>query len=162
LYWLVISEHAELTSGWAGNDGFGSYTKLPFQSFFAFSTSPETRASDGSIHSPYTQLLLDKVMEKDLPIESLFKSIRYELRKTGRKQIGQELTSLVYPYSFNYGQLEDGASLNYSENALADGKYLSTNGAFLKCLELFKSYNYYKQIDAIDIVSDLREASICL
>ena len=60
----------------------------------------------------------------------LFKSIRYELRKTGRKQIGQELTSLVYPYSFNYGQLEDGASLNYSENALADGKYLSTNGAF--------------------------------
>jgi len=69
-------------------------------------------------------------MEKDLPIESLFKSIRYELRKSGRKQIGQELTSLVYPYSFNYGQLEDGASLSYSENALADGKYLSTNGFF--------------------------------
>ena len=142
---------AENDRGWAGNDGFGSYTKLPFQSFFAFSTSPETSATDGSIHSPYTQLLLDKMMEKDLPIESLFKSIRYELRKTGRKQIGQELTSLVYPYSFNYGQLEDGASLNYSEYALADANYLSTNGAFLKCLELFKSYNYYKQIDAIDM-----------
>lgn len=41
---------AENDRGWAGNDGFGSYTKLPFQSFFAFSTSPETSASDGSIH----------------------------------------------------------------------------------------------------------------
>lgn len=152
---LLIMDACRLEAGdgrgLADKDGFGSYTKLPFQSFFAFSTSPETTASDGTIHSPYTQLLLDKMMEKDLPIESLFKSIRYELRKTGRKQIGQELTSLVHPYSFNYGQLEDGASLNYSENALADGNYHSTNGAFLKCLELFKSYNYYKQIDAIDM-----------
>lgn len=133
------------------NDGFGSNTSLPFQSFFAFSTSPETTASDGRIHSPYTQLLLQKMMEKDLPIESLFKSVRSEMRLKGLFQIGMEQTSLVVNYCFNHGQMEDGATLEYSEKALADSTFTSSNSAFVEVMELFKTYNYYRQQDALEL-----------
>ena len=135
--------------GFQANDGFGSNTKLPFQSFFAFSTSPETTASDGKIHSPYTQLLLEKMMEKDLPIENLFKSVRCEMRLKGLHQIGMEQTSLVVNYCFNHGQMEDGATLEYSEAALADSVFTSLNGTFVECLELFRTYNFYRQQDAL-------------
>lgn len=131
------------------NDGFGSNTSLPFQSFFAFSTSPETTASDGTIHSPYTQLLLEKMMEKNLPIESLFKSVRSEMRLKRISQIGMEQTSLVVNYCFNHGQMEDGATLEYSETALADSTFISSNGTLGECLKLFKTYNYYRQQDAL-------------
>lgn len=129
---------------------FGKSTKLPFQTLFAYSTSPEAKAGDGKEHSPYTALLLDKIMTKKLPVEELFKSVRRELRKT-RRQIGQEMTSLIDSYCFNYGQLEDGAVLDYSESALADEKFNSHNESFIKCVELFKSYNFYRQIDALDL-----------
>lgn len=137
--------------GVLGYRDFGKNTRLPFQTLFAYSTSPEANASDGSVHSPYTQVLLDNMMERDLPIEDLFKAVRRELRRTHGRQIGQELTSLIDSYSFNYGQLDDGATLEYSENALADENFNSNNESFEKCINLFKSYYYYSQIDALDL-----------
>lgn len=131
--------------------GFGTNTTLPFQSYFAFSTSPEAAASDGSIHSVYTQLLLQKMMTENLEIEKLFKSIRSDMRHAGNHQISCEQTSLVDSYCFNYGQLNNGAALPYSQAALEDASFVSPNMDFTQCLSLFKSYNYYKQNDAVKL-----------
>lgn len=139
------------TRGVLQHDGFGQNTKLPFQSIFAYSTSPDTTASEGLKHSLFTHFLLENVMEKNLPIEMLFKLVRQKMRNSGHDQISQELTSLVDTFSFNYGQMEDGAVLEYSEDALADYAFVSSNSTFEKCVELFKSYDYYRQQDALSI-----------
>lgn len=99
---------------------FGTMTtKLPYQTFLAFATSPETAALDGPKggHSPYTKHLLSLINNEHLPIEMLFKKVRQGLKSEGYDQLPWEHSCLINDFCFNHGQLSKYYEALYREDA---------------------------------------------
>ena len=72
--------------------------------FIAYSTSPNTKALDGTgRNSPYTAELLKRIDTKQLKIEDLFKQVRKGvLEKTNGQQLPWDQSSIVGEFFFNY------------------------------------------------------------
>lgn len=82
-------------------------TKLPFQTYLAFATSPYDGALDGKDkHSPYTKALLAEIGVKNQPIETTFKNIRKNIYKGKGTKLPWEHSCLVDEFCFNHGQLD--------------------------------------------------------
>ena len=105
---------------------FGTMTtKLPYQTFLAFATSPETAALDGPKggHSPYTKHLLSLINKENLPIEMLFKQVRQGLKSDGYDQLPWEHSCLINDFSFNHGQLSKYYDAQYREDSFKYENY---------------------------------------
>lgn len=87
---------------------FGTTTKVPFQTFIAYSTSPGKGAKDGTekTNSPFAAALLNHIGDKNLPVEMLFKTVRKEIQENGIDQLPWENSCLVDNFCFNHGQIE--------------------------------------------------------
>ena len=128
----------------------GSNIHLPYQTFIAYSTSPGATAKDGNIHSLYTAKLLEYIGEEGLSIEQLFKIVR----KNVYEQIGQlpwEHSCLIENYQFNHGQKSKYYGAKYIEEAFEDKRYNSDSAETNEIIRLFKTQNYYRQEDALNV-----------
>jgi len=87
---------------------FGVTSKIPYQTFIAYSTSPGRGAKDGTdtTNSPFAEALLKYIGEENLPIELLFKNIRKEIQNKGIDQLTWENSCLVDDFCFNHGQTD--------------------------------------------------------
>lgn len=126
--------------------------QAPAGTLIAFSTSPNEGASDGggqNNHSVYTATLLDYIKRETLPAEQLFKAVRktvYNL--TNGNQITWEHTSLIGDFVFNSGQMVYSVEIPYDEIAVKDALY-DGSGDFGCLIAEFRSYNWYRQNDAV-------------
>lgn len=146
---IVDACRSEITRSSDMGFEFGKCSKLPYQTYIAYSTSPGTTAKDGIKHSPYTQSLLSHIEEENLPIEHLFKKIRTEIYPS-IGQLSWEHSCLVDDFCFNYGQTKPYYEFPYSLNALEDQNYIGSPDTEAQgIIDLFKSYNVYKQEAAL-------------
>ena len=131
------------------NFNFGKNLHIPYQTFIAYSTSPGATAKDGTVHSPYTQSLLSNIRKKNLSIESLFKQVRKEIYQSVG-QLSWDHSCLIEDFYF-CDKEANLISVLYSPDALADKQYVSKIEDVNKIISLFRTYNYYHQIDAVDL-----------
>lgn len=148
---IVDACRTETTRSAATNFEFGKNLNIPYQTFIAYSTSPGCPAKDGKSHSPYTQSLLNHISEENLPIETLFKTVRREVYESAG-QMPWEHSCLVENFTFNYGQTSPFYELPYSREALADSNYIADSETAQDIISLFKEYNYYKQEEALSLL----------
>lgn len=81
-------------------------TKLPYQTFIAFATSPDDTTGDGKgNHSPYTAALLEELGVYNQTVETTFKNVRKKIYKGYESHLPWEHSCLVDEFSFNHGQL---------------------------------------------------------
>lgn len=127
----------------------------PKGTIIGYATSPGEIASDGvGRNGTYTSALLQHIDERDCTIETMFKQVRNTVAaETGGKQTSWEHTSLSGNFFFNLslGQLIDA----YSDIALADSLFV-VDGAKKshRIIKGLKSYNWYKQNDALAELTD--------
>ena len=88
-----------------------------------------------------------------LPIEGLFKQIRKEVYETANL-LPWEHSCLIEDFCFNYGQNNPSFELPYSFEALADKNYISSIASAKKIIELFKTYSFYEQEEALRIFKE--------
>jgi uncharacterized caspase-like protein len=125
----------------------------PKGTLVAFSTSPGQTSSDGAgRNGSYTEALLRHIDTPNLLIETMFKRIRSTLESlTGGKQTSWEHTSLTGDFRFrpSVSQVLSG----YASWAIADS--LAPRGATAvgAVIEALKTYNWYKQNQALDDLS---------
>lgn len=141
----------------SNNRGIGTTNLAPIfapkGTIIAYSTSPGETAMDGGIgmNSIYTGALIKHIDELGLPIESFFKKVRTSVYNLSNgKQTSWEHTSLIGKFSFNSGQLVHSLNIPYSMDVVIDNDYNTQSD--LKIAHIingFKSYNYYKQNDAL-------------
>lgn len=110
-------------------DSFGVTSKIPYQTFIAYSTSPGRGAIDGTdtTNSPYAESLLNHIGEENLPIETLFKTVRKEIQEKGIDQLTWENSCLVDDFCFNYGQNNKYHNAPYSEEAFCYSMFTPKN-----------------------------------
>ena len=85
---------------------FGKNTSLPYQTYIAFSTSPDAPAKDGiTTHSPFTQALLEEIPKEGQSIEKSFKNVRKKIYQGFGSQLPWDHSCLVDEFCFNHGQL---------------------------------------------------------
>ena len=109
--------------------GIGAGVKGVNQAFIAYSTSIDTEADDDGGkdgHSPYTAALLDEI-QKEMPIESVFKNVRNRIYRRKDDQLPWEYTCLTKDFAFNYGQLDPYYNADYSRDAFMYASYASAN-----------------------------------
>ena len=81
------------------------WTKIPYQTFIAFATSPADTTGDGiNGHSKYTQALLEEIDVLDQSIETTFKNVRRKVFKGHGDHLPWEHSCLVNEFAFNHGQ----------------------------------------------------------
>lgn len=101
------------------------FSKLPYQTFIAFSTSPGDSAKDGmkGTNSPFAKSLLSHIHEENLDIEFLFKKVRNDIKQAGYSQYPWEHTCLLDSFCFNYGQLSPYYGRRYDKEAFKRSEY---------------------------------------
>lgn len=101
------------------------FSKLPYQTFIAFSTSPGDSAKDGikGTNSPFAKSLLSHIHEENLDIEFLFKKVRNDIKQAGYSQYPWEHTCLLDSFCFNYGQLSPYYGRPYDKEAFKRSEY---------------------------------------
>lgn len=98
------SEEAEVERG-LSHQYLKGWTKLPFQTFIAFATSPADTTGDGvKGHSKYTQSLLEEIRTLNQPIETTFKNVRRKVYHGHGDHLPWEYSCLVNEFAFNHGQ----------------------------------------------------------
>lgn len=135
---------------------FGTMTtKLPYQTFLAFSTSPETAALDGPEggHSPYTKHLLSLINEENLPIEMLFKQVRQRLKSEGGDQLPWEHSCLIDDFCFNHGQLSEYYEALYREDSFKYEGYKGDTEIGTEIITLLCQENETAKVDAINKIT---------
>lgn len=148
---IIDACRSNRTRGINGSSDFGKNIQLPYQTFIAYSTSPGAPAKDGETHSFYTAKLLEYIDVESLSIEHLFKIVR----KNVYEAIGQlpwEHSCLIENYQFNHGQKSKYYGAKYSEEAFEDKKYNSNKLEVNEIIRLFKTQNYYRQEEALNLV----------
>ena len=142
---------------------FGTMTtKLPYQTFLAFSTSPETAALDGPEggHSPYTKHLLSLIKNENLPIEMLFKQVRQGLKSEGCEQLPWEHSCLINDFCFNHGQLSKYYEALYREDSFKYVGYKADTEIGLEMISLLCQNKETANFDAIKMIAtDWKEMS---
>ncbi|MCR4745645.1 MAG: caspase family protein [Lachnospiraceae bacterium] len=121
----------------------------PQGSIIAFSTSPGQTAREGEQHGLYTESLLQYMDLPRKPIETVFKKVRTDLAKrTNGTQVPWEHTSLIGEFYLNPDTIYDGVA--YSEDALADSKFLFQRGSRIgEIVKGLKSYTWDVQRTAL-------------
>lgn len=115
-----------------------------------FATSPGQVAREREGHGIYTETILSLIETPGLSIERLFKSVREIVgNKTQGKQIPWEHTSLIGEFTFYPNYLDRSFIGLYSNNALSDIKYQSSDETVKKIIEGFSSHNWYTQNTAV-------------
>ena len=134
--------------------GTGSTTLAPMYApkgtLISFSTSPGEKASDGrGRNGLFTESLLKHISTPDLSIEEILKRTRNTLYALSNgKQTSWEHTSLTGNFYFKMNLT---STLTYSKFVIADKNFhLLTPNAASALIKELKSYNWYKQNDAID------------
>ena len=147
--------------------GWGSVNLAPIfapkGTLIAYSTSPGERASDFGMegHSVYTGALLSHLKEEGLEIETFFKKVRSTVNAmTGGKKTSWEHTSLIGSFSFNSGKMFQTEDLGYEMSSIRDKDFNLSNNTVGKIIQGLKSYNWYKQNDAVDDFLKLRPETI--
>ena len=135
--------------------GMGTYfvpMSAPPGALIAFSTSPKQKAIERNGHGVYTRCLLNHLDDVRITIEEMFKRVRKELAfETKGKQISWEHTSLIDDFMLKRNAIYDG--MNYSDDALADGKYIFLrNSQVAEIVEELKSKNWYRQGPALKLI----------
>ena len=136
--------------------GWGSVNLAPVfapkGTMIAYSTSPGERAFDFGMkgHSVYTGALLAHLKEEGLEIETFFKKVRSTVNAmTGGKKTSWEHTSLIGTFSFNSGKMVHIQELGYDVTAIRDKDFSTKNRTIGNIISDLRSYNWYKQNDAI-------------
>ena len=125
----------------------------PKGTIIGFATSPGEVADDGSgRNGTYTAALLQHIDTPDSSIETMFKRVRNTVAaETRGKQTSWEHTSLSGEFYFNLslGKVID----DYKDVALADGLFvIDPSKKSHKVIEGLKTYNWYKQNDAMALI----------
>jgi hypothetical protein len=135
----------------------------PRGTLIAFSTSPGQKAQDygAGKNSVYTGAFLKHINDEDIPIEEFFKRVRttvYEMSK--QKQISWEHTSLIGDFYFNNGQLIHSKKLPYKNSYVIDSNFKPTDSEFDKVIVELKSYDYYRQNDAVNALRRINVSNL--
>lgn len=162
---IIIMDACRKNRGVRGIDEtkFGTMTtKLPYQTFLAFATSPETAALDGPEggHSPYTKHLLSLINKENLPIEMLFKQVRQGLKSEGYDQLPWEHSCLINDFCFNHGQLSKYYEAPYREDSFKYESYTADTIIGTDALSLLLQDKETANAEAIKMIaSGWREMS---
>ena len=91
------------TSGREIGSGFAPFNTQPKGTIIAYSTSPDTGASDGKgSNGLYTQILKETIQIPNLKIEDMFKTVRIQVTElSNERQISWEHSSLVGDFYFS-------------------------------------------------------------
>lgn len=155
---IIIMDACRKNRGVRGVDEtkFGTMTtKLPYQTFLAFATSPETAALDGPEggHSPYTKHLLSLINKEKLPIEMLFKQVRQRLKSDGYDQLPWEHSCLIDDFCFNHGQLSKYYDTQYREGSFKYESYTADTVIGTNALSLLLQDKETANADAIKMIA---------
>lgn len=155
---IIIMDACRKNRGVRGVDEtkFGTMTtKLPYQTFLAFATSPETAALDGPEggHSPYTKHLLYLINKEKLPIEMLFKQVRQGLKSDGYDQLPWEHSCLINDFCFNHGQLSKYYDTQYREGSFKYESYTADTVIGTNALSLLLQDKETANADAIKMIA---------
>lgn len=120
-------------------------------SVIAFSTSPVGIAMDGngSNQSIYTQSLLKYIQDEDIPIKDIFEEVKTSVHILSEgKQSNWEYIYLTEDYSCNFAQLIKVVNMPYSENVIADSKYVYDESDVSEIIKDLRSRNWFAQREA--------------
>jgi hypothetical protein len=125
----------------------------PKGTLVAFSTSPGQKSLDGTgRNGPYTEALLQHIGAPNLLAETMFKRVRSTLESlTNGRQTSWEHTSLTGDFRFRPSVSP--ALHGYGPSAIADGLAPRRSTPIGVAIEGLKTYNYYKQNDALDALT---------
>lgn len=126
----------------------------PKGTIIGYATSPGEGASDGlGRNGTYTSALLNRISEKDRPIEVIFKRVRNDVAAaTHGAQTTWEHTSLSGEFYFDMSIAT--AAGGYSPTACADATFAALPGSLAETtIKALKSHNFYTQNPAIDALS---------
>lgn len=126
----------------------------PKGTIIGYATSPGETASDGAgRNGTYTGALLERIKEKDRPIEIIFKKVRNDVAAaTSGDQTTWEHTSLSGEFYFDVSVAT--AAGGYSPEACADKDFEALTGSLAATtIRALKSINWYRQNPAIDALS---------
>lgn len=147
--------------------GWGSVNLAPIfapkGTLIAYSTSPGERASDFGMdgHSVYTGALLKHLKEEGLEIETFFKKVRSTVdAMSGGRKTSWEHTSLIGSFCFNTGKLIHVDDIDYMMWAIHDDEVENQLLQTLSIIKGLRSYNYYKQNDAIKALEGINPEAI--
>ena len=127
------SEDEEEERG-VGTQRLEGWTKIPYQTYIAFATSPADTTGDGKNgHSNYTQALLEEIDVLNQPIEITFKNVRRKVFKGHGDHLPWEHSCLVNEFAFNHGQC---APHYYSPYYPHGYNYTLESGAYGKKLSI--------------------------
>lgn len=133
-------------------------TKLPYQTFIAFATSPDDTTGDGKgNHSLYTYALLEELGVYNQPIETTFKKVRKKIYKGYDSHLPWEHSCLVDEFCFNHGQL----FAHYGSVYFPDGyNYGLRDDRVVKCNDLattlLSNLNSPRFADICNSIKELR------
>lgn len=142
--------------GWerdAGNRGLAPVF-APKGTIIGYATSPGEVALDGTgRNGTYTAALLQRITEKDRPIEVIFKRVRNDVAAaTAGAQTTWEHTSLSGEFYFDVSVAT--AAGGYSPQACADRDFEALPGSLAATtIRALKSRNWYTQNPAIDALA---------
>lgn len=126
----------------------------PKGTIIGYATSPGETASDGiGRNGTYTGAFLERIKEKDRPIEIIFKKVRNDVAAaTNGDQTTWEHTSLSGEFYFDVSVAT--AAGGYSPEACADIEFEALPGSLAATtIRALKSSNWYTQNPAIDALS---------
>lgn len=131
----------------------------PVGTIIAFSTSPGqvAREMPDKTNGYYTKSLVEHIGKAGIPIEDMFKHVRETLSAyTKKQQVSWEHTSLLGNFYFNPTLLDNQYSTLYSQESLEDELFIISMETELGILiSTLKSYDFYKQSDAINKIHKL-------
>jgi Caspase domain len=125
----------------------------PKGTLVAFSTSPGQTSLDGADRNgPYTEALLQHIATPNLLVETMFKRVRSTLESsTNGRQTSWEHTSLTGDFRFRPSVRP--VLHGYGQSAIADGLAPRSLTSVGVAIDGLKTYNWYKQNDALDALS---------
>jgi hypothetical protein len=125
----------------------------PKGTLVAFSTSPGQTSLDGADRNgPYTEALLQHIATPNLLVETMFKRVRSTLESsTNGRQTSWEHTSLTGDFRFRPSVSP--VLHGYGPSAIADALAPRSVTSVGVAIDGLKTYNFYKQNDALDALS---------
>ena len=135
--------------------GFSAFISQPQGTIIAFSTSPDSPASDGISNGLYTEVLKDSLLIPNIKIEDMFKSVRIEVSRLScsrglPEQISWEHSSLMGDFYFSVKK--EPVNPNVSDNELysficertRDYEKETEDVFDIECMPFVEAYEKYK------------------
>ena len=159
---IIILDACRVIQGMRGASYGFAQMYAPQGTLIAFSTSPGQASNeyDSFQHGVYTKCLLEHMDDIRISIEEMFKRVRIDLaNETNGKQISWEHTSLIGDFMLKRNAIYD--SINYSDDALADGNYIFERGSNVApIVRNLKSHNWNTQAIALNMMKSIDYATV--